>query len=317
METPVFVVNGFLESGKTTFIKETLASEDFNDGAKSLVIVCEEGIEEYDEAEMASLNATVVVAEDIEDMTKEFFINSCNKSKAERIFVEYNGMWKLEDFIERIPKFMEVVQVITLVNAETYDMYLANMKQVMMEQYKLTEMVVFNRCTKDSDRAGYRRSVKAVNGRAQVYFESSDGSSNEINEILPFDVTGPEVVIADEDYGLWYMDAMDNPEKYEGKIIKIKAVVYKPQEYAKKKAFVPGRFAMTCCVDDIRYIGFKCFCDNNTYKILEGYQDRDFINLTARAKVEFVKEYQGQGIVLYAEDISDAAKPEDDLVYFN
>lgn len=317
METPVFIINGFLESGKTTFIQETLASEDFNDGAKSLIITCEEGIEEYDESKMAALNATVVMAEDLEDMTKEFFIDSCNKSKAERIFVEYNGMWKLEDLIDRLPKFMEVVQVITLVNAETYDMYLANMKQVMMEQYKLTEMVIFNRCTKDSDRAAYRRSVKAVNGRAQVYFESSDGSSNEINEILPFDISGSEVVIADEDYGLWYMDAMDNPEKYDGKIIKTKAVVYKPKEYARKKAFVPGRFAMTCCVDDIRYIGFKCFCDDRTAKQLEGYVDRDFINLVARAKVEFVKEYKGQGIVLYAEDISNAAKPEDDLVYFN
>ncbi|MGN0374665.1 MAG: GTP-binding protein [Butyrivibrio sp.] len=315
MEVPVFIVNGFLESGKTSFIKDTLASEDFSDGAQSLIITCEEGIEGYEEA--AQLNATVVTVEDLEDMTKEFFMDCCNKSKAERIFVEYNGMWKLEDFIRRIPKFMEVVQVITLVNAETYDMYLANMKQVMMEQYKLSEMVIFNRCTKDSDRAAYRRSVKAVNGRAQVYFESSDGSSNEVNEILPFDVSGNEIIIEDEDFGLWYMDAMDNPEKYAGKIIKTKAVVYKPKEYTRKKAFVPGRFAMTCCVEDIRFIGFKCFCNDITEKQLEGYRDRDFINLTAKAQVEFVKEYKGTGIILYAEDISDAKKPEDDLVYFN
>ena len=46
MEIPVFIINGFLESGKTSFIKDTLASEDFNDGESSLVIVCEEGGEE-------------------------------------------------------------------------------------------------------------------------------------------------------------------------------------------------------------------------------------------------------------------------------
>ena len=316
MDIPVFIINGFLESGKTSFIQDTLESEDFNDGGKTLVIACEEGMEEYDLVKMSALNTTVVMVEDIEEMTKEFFIDWCNKSKAERIFVEYNGMWKLDDLLERMPKFMEVVQVITLVNAESYDMYLANMRQVMMEQYKMTEMVVFNRCTKDSDRAAYRRSVKAVNGRAQVYFESSDGSSNEVTEILPFDVSGPEVVIEDEDYGLWYMDAMDNPEKYDGKIIKTLAVVYKPQEY-KKKAFVPGRFAMTCCADDIRYIGFKCFLDKTTYAEVEKYPDRAFINLTAKAKVEFVKEYGGPGIVLYAVDIAPGVKPEDDLVYFN
>lgn len=317
MEIPVFLVNGFLESGKTSFIQDTLESEDFDDGGRTLVVVCEEGDEEYDMAKMERLNVTVVTAEDMDDLTKDFFINACNKSKAERIFVECNGMWKMDELMEKMPKFMQVVQIITLVNAETYDMYLANMRQLMMEQYKLTEMVIFNRCTKDSDRASYRRSVKAVNARAQVYFESSDGSSNEVNEILPFDISGDEVVIEDSDFGLWYMDAMDNPEKYQNKTIKTKAVVYKPKEYVKENAFVPGRFAMTCCADDVGFIGFKCICDKATQIQLEPYADREFINLVAVAKVEYVKEYQGQGIVLYAKDISRGEKPEDDLVYFN
>ncbi len=317
MEIPVFIINGFLESGKTAFIKDTLAGEDFNDGSRSLIIACEDGEEEYDKAEMEKLTTHVEMVEDEEELTKDFFVKACDKCKAERVFIEFNGMWNLGEFIDRLPKFMEVAQIITLVNAETYDMYLANMKQVMMEQYKMTEMVIFNRCTKDSNRASYRRSVKAVNGRAQVYFESSDGSSNEINEILPFDVTKDEIEIADEDYGIWYMDAMDNPDKYENKIIKTKAVVYKPKQYAKQGAFAPGRFAMTCCVEDIRFIGFKCKCEKELMKVLDGYKDRDFINLTARAKVEFCKEYKGPGVVLYGMEIADAAKPEDDLVYFN
>ena len=317
MEIPVFLVNGFLESGKTSFIQDTLESEDFDDGGKTLVIVCEEGEADYDMAKMEKLHVTVAKVEDMEELTKDFFIDACNKSKAERIFLECNGMWKLDELIERMPKFMQVVQVITLVNAETYDMYLANMRSVMMEQYKLTEMVVFNRCTKESDRASYRRSVKAVNARAQVYFESTDGSSNEVNEILPFDITKDVIEIEDADFGLWYMDAMDNPEKYEGKTIKTKAVVYKPKEYAKKNAFVPGRFAMTCCADDIGFIGFNCVCDKATQMQIEPYKDREFIFLEAEAKVEFVKEYQGPGIVLYAKDITRAEKPEDDLVYFN
>ena len=172
MELPVFIINGFLESGKTAFIKDTLKGEDFNDGTRSLIIACEDGEEEYSEIEMQKVNAKVVFVEDMDEFTKEFFIAKCNESKAERVFVEFNGMWNLGDFIDKLPSFMPVAQIITLVNAETYDMYLANMKQLMMEQYKLSEMVIINRCTKDSDRAAYRRSVKAVNGRAQVYFES-------------------------------------------------------------------------------------------------------------------------------------------------
>lgn len=169
MELPVFIINGFLESGKTAFIKDTLKGEDFNDGTRSLIIACEDGEEEYSEIEMQKVNAKVVFVEDMDEFTKDFFIAKCNESKAERVFVEFNGMWNLGDFIDKLPSFMPVAQIITLVNAETYDMYLANMKQLMMEQYKLSEMVIINRCTKDSDRAAYRRSVKAVNGRAQVY----------------------------------------------------------------------------------------------------------------------------------------------------
>lgn len=317
MELPVFIINGFLESGKTSFIKDTLASEDFNDGTKTLVIACEDGEEEYDTAEMNNLNTEVVLVEDIAELTKDFYISNCNRTKAERVIVEFNGMWKMGDFIDALPSFLQVVQIITLVNAETYDMYLANMKQVMMEQYRMSEMVIFNRCTKDSDRAGYRRSVKAVNGRAQVYFESSDGSSNEIQEILPFDVDADVIEIADEDYGIWYMDAMDNPAKYDGKTIKAKVVVYKPKEYAGKNTFAPGRFAMTCCADDIGFIGFKCKYDKEMSKVLDNYKDRDFIYLVAEAKIKYCREYQGKGVVLYATSIEKAEKPEDDLVYFN
>ena len=172
MELPVFIINGFLESGKTAFIKDTLKGEDFNDGTRSLIIACEDGEEEYSEIEMQKVNAKVVFVEDMDEFTKDFFIAKCNESKAERVFVEFNGMWNLGDFIDKLPSFMPVAQIITLVNAETYDMYLANMKQLMMEQYKLSEMVIINRCTKDSDRAAYRRSVKEhrciLNHRTEV-----------------------------------------------------------------------------------------------------------------------------------------------------
>ena len=316
MELPVFIINGFIESGKTSFIKDTLASKDFNDGSRTLVIACEEGETDYG-TDMSKYNVSVVNVDDISKLDKDFFVSNCNFYKAQRVFVEFNGMWDLGAFIDSMPKFLEVAQVITLVNAETYDMYLSNMRQLMMNQYLLTEMVIFNRCTKDTDRAAYRRSVKAMNGRAQVYFESSDGSSNEVSEILPFDVEADEIVLADEDYGLWYMDAMDNPQKYEGKTIKTKAVVYKPKQYIKKNTFVPGRFAMTCCVEDIRFIGFKCVCDKKTGEELSHFADRDFINLTAKVKLEFCREYKGLGVVLYAESITGAQKPNDEIVYFN
>ena len=228
-------------------------------------------------------------------------------------------MWNMQSFIESgAPTFFQMAQVITLVDAVTFDMYMANndMKSIMMEKFKLSDMVIFNRCVKDTNRAGYRRNVKVVNGRTQVYFESSDGSSNEVEEILPFDLTKDVIEIADEDYGIWYVDAMDNPEKYNGKTIKMKAVVYKPKSLFRDN-FVPGRFAMTCCADDIRFIGYKCKCDKTAAKQLEAFKDRDFINITASVTVEYQREYKGNGVVLHATDIQPAEKPADEIVYFN
>lgn len=318
MNIPVYILNGFLESGKTKFICETLQSEDFDDGDRSLVVVCEEGIEEYDDSVLKPLKVDVVTIDSEDELTKDYLQKMCLKYKPERVFIEFNGMWRLNDFLEKqIPKFFDIAQIITLVDASTFDLYLANMKSVMMEQFKCSEMVIFNRCVKDTKRASYRRSVKAVNGRAQVYFESSDGSSNEVDEVLPFDMTKDEIEIANEDYGIWYVDAMDNPKKYDGKVLKFLAVVYKPKSLLGSTSFVPGRFAMTCCADDIRFIGIRCKCDKEMNSVLSKYKDRDFVYLTAKAKCEFAKEYRGNGIILYAMDIQPAKKPEDDLVYFN
>ena len=45
---PVFMINGFLESGKTEFINYTLGQPYFKTKGRTLLIVCEEGEVEYD-----------------------------------------------------------------------------------------------------------------------------------------------------------------------------------------------------------------------------------------------------------------------------
>ena len=49
-QIPVYVISGLLESGKTTFIKDTIASDDFFTKGKTLVLSGEEGEVEYEEA---------------------------------------------------------------------------------------------------------------------------------------------------------------------------------------------------------------------------------------------------------------------------
>ena len=96
MKIPVFVIHGFLESGKTRFAQETLEDEYFSGDEHTLVIACEEGIEEYDEEILQKANATLVMLEDKSELN-EMFLTQCQKKyKPTQVVVEYNCMWGLD-----------------------------------------------------------------------------------------------------------------------------------------------------------------------------------------------------------------------------
>mgnify|MGYP001128924370 CR=1 FL=1 len=141
--------------------------------------------------------------------------------------------------------------------------------------------------------------------------KTADGTLDERPEELPFDITADEIEISDADYAIWYMDCQDNPKKYEGKKVSFLALVYNPDKL-KKGIMVPGRFAMTCCVEDVTFIGFKTKYDRE-----DEIPHKSWINITAEVHVEFAKEYKGKGPVLYPISITPAEKPEDELVYFS
>ena len=257
-EIPIYLFTGFMDSGKTTLIKETLLENGFADQGKSLIICCEDGEVEYDEAELKKINASLVMVENEEDFTADF-LNAINmKYLPDQVFIEYNGTWGMDTLTEtELPRGWMVVQSLATVDATTFDMYLANMRTMIMEQLFQADVVIFNRCDDSTDKGKYRRNVKALNRKAQLVYERADGSLDEREEELPFDISGDELEITDADYAIWYMDCLDNPKKYEGKKVSFLALVYNPDKL-KKGIFVPGRFAMTCCVEDIAFIGFKC-----------------------------------------------------------
>ncbi len=311
-EIPVFIFMGFLESGKTKFCQETLVDRDFTDGEPSLLIVTEEGMEEYDEEQLKKRNISVVYLEE-EDINTDKLLDLQDEYEPQNVFIEYNGMWQLDKlFSIRVPKGWTIVQVITLVDASTFTVYNNNMKSLMAEHIQNGDMVVFNRCTDDSDINTMRMAVKTLNRRAQIVFENVNGQASiDQGELeIPYDMDADVIEIEDEDYGIFYIDASDNPEKYEGKVVKFKGQVYLPPQY-KGKSFVPGRFAMTCCAEDVTFLGFKC----NSMET-PNLKDREWVTVTAKIKKEFYKEFDGDGPVLYAQKIEKASKPEEEIVYF-
>ena len=311
-EIPVFVFMGFLECGKTRFCSETLIDRSFTEGEPTLLIVTEEGIEEYDEEELKKRNITTVYLEDT-DLNTEKLLDLQEAYDPKQVMIEYNGMWQLDKlFTIRVPKGWTIVQVITLIDAGTFTVYNNNMKSLMSEHIQSADMVVFNRVRDDSDINTMRMAVKTINRRAQIVFENVNGQAQIDNgEIeIPYDLEADVVKIEDEDFGIFYIDASDNPEKYIDKTVKFKGQVYCPPQYG-GKAFVPGRFAMTCCAEDITFLGFKCVSLETS-----NLQDREWVTVTAKVKCEYYKEFDGEGPVLYAQKIEKSEKAEEDIVYF-
>lgn len=312
-EIPVYMFLGFLESGKTTFAKETLIDRGFTEGEPTLLLVCEEGMEEYDEEDLKKRNIFTEYIDET-NLNTEYLLDLQDKYKPTRVMIEYNGTWKLDKlFGIRVPKGWTVVQVISFVDATTFDVYIVNMKAMMIEAMSAADMIIFNRCDENTRRAEYRRSIKAVNRRAQVIFENKEGIAEIDNSELdlPYDINQPVIEIEDDDFGIFYIDACDNPDKYVGKKIHFKAMVHKPKEYEKNE-FVPGRFAMTCCADDIAFIGFKCYFD--AAKVL---RDRQWITVTGTIEKEYYPEFEGEGPVIKATKVDKAKPAEEEVVYFN
>lgn len=312
-DIPVYLFTGFLESGKTTCIREILEEGNFEDGLRTLFLITEEGEKEVDETLLQYNKVIPVVVEDEEDLTED----ECNKlvkeHKPARIMIEVNGMWDIAKLInETIPENWIVVQTFTTVNAETFQMYINNMKSLLMAHFQQSDLVIFNRCTQEMDKASMRRNVKGINRRAQVLFESEDGSvESNIEEELPFDVTASEIVLEDDDFGLWYLDVSEHPDKYEGKTIIFKGQVYRNRTFP-PDAFVPARAAMTCCADDIAKIGFICH-----YNDAEKLTVNDWVTVAVKVKLEFSKKNQSLYPVLWADKVEAAEPPKEEVVYFS
>lgn len=314
-EIPVYLFTGFLESGKTLFIQDILRDPDFTEEERSLLIVCEEGMEEYDPALLHASRTELVTVEDISELTLRFFRDLGEKYTPDRILIELNGMWEIGDFLEgKLPPEWSIYQIVATVNAQTFEMYSNNIGSRMFEHLTMADLIVFNRCTDELKEMLYKKNIRAMNPRATIFLDDMNGGSEDYRDNMPqpFDLDAPVIEIKDEDFGLWYVDATSSPEKYEGKTVKFKAMAYKPAELAKEHLFVPGRFAMVCCADDIQFIGFLCKNANT-----DDIKHKGWLTLTARVGVEYVQQYRGEGPVLYCEDLQPAEPAAEDIVYFN
>lgn len=312
MSIPVYVFTGFLDSGKTRFMQGTLEDDRFNSGEKTLLLVCEEGEEEYDPDRFAGANVFIEYIDDQDALDEKSLEALRKKYRAERVMVELNGMKLVSDFYAKLPESWLVYQEIMFADASTFLMYNANMRSLVVDKVGGCEMVVFNRYDDSVDKMELHKVVRAINRRCDIAYEDENGDVeyDEIEDPLPFDLEADVIEINDEDYGIWYRDVSEDMKKYSGKTVKFRAQVAHTRK-AEKGCFVPGRFIMTCCVDDIEFMGFVC-----QYEGAEALQQRSWVWVTAKISLRYHKLYKDMGPVLTALEITPAEKAEQDVVTF-
>ncbi len=307
---PVYVINGFLDSGKTDFTKYTLAQPYFKTKGTTLLIVCEEGENEYEEKLLTMTNTVMEIIEDEDELTPAALMALDAKHDPERVIIEYNGMWNYKNF--KLPKKWRLEQQITIIDASSFELYFTNMKSLLSEQLRGSELILFNRCDGIEDLATYKRNVKAINQRADIIFEDKNGEVDvTLDEDLPFDLNTDPIELNNFGYGMFYLDALEHVDRYDGKNIRFTAMVAKPYDMA-DNAFVPGRMAMTCCAEDMQFLGFKC-----EYDEAPSLKEKEWVTVTAHVKKALVPEYQGVGPLLNVVEIEHVSEPQNPIIDFS
>ncbi len=313
MAIPVYMFCGFLESGKTTLIQTTLKDEGFNEGEKTLLLVFEEGIEEYEKQFLLETNTVVEYFDDLSELNIDILRELDRQHMPDRVLIEFNGTWNIDDFIDLgLPTDWIIVQILSTIDASTFTNYINNMRTFMFNVINPADVIVFNRCEEDTSKTYLRTNVKSINKGAQIIYELTDGTISPMtDEELPFDINAPIIQISDDDYGLWYMDCLDNPRKYNGKTVNIQAKVMRRDEDP-DDIYIIGRNAMVCCADDIQLIGYMVKSENGELMV-----DGDWLSLTAKIHVVYDEEYRGEVPMLEEVEYKRIPPLTEELVYFS
>lgn len=312
MMLPVFLFTGFLDSGKTTFLQSMLEDPAFNEGQRTLVILCEDGEEELDPSRFSINNVTIHTVSDQSELTQGNMILWGRKAAASRIMIEYNGMWQMNDLFDRLPENWGIAQETMMVDASTITAFNQNMRQLVVDKLNTAELVIFTRVEPEQDRTELHKLVRGISRGAQIVYDLTDGRSEEddIEDPLPFDLNADIVEIADRDYALFYRDLVDEPAKYEGKTVRYKGLCANNMRLP-KDTFLAGRHIMTCCEADIAYCPLVCKWDraksvkHKGWGIVEGRINEKFSNI-----------YGKKGPVITVHSFDPATEPEQPVATF-
>lgn len=301
---PVFVINGFLEAGKTSFIKSAIIQDPKMRKQKILLVVCEEGEVEYDDIPE---NVVLYSVESKDDIASDTFGKLREKYRPTVVVVEYNGVWGMQRLYDTpLPRSWAIADQMTIIDGETFSSYFSNMKSIFADMLRRSSAVIVNRCTREDDFKFYRDNIKRANPQTDIIYLSRDDGILDITleDELPYSLDDPIIELDDDSFVVWYIDMMDNVDRYIGKTVEYVAQVAKPEHF-RRDFFFPGKSVMTCCANDMQFLGFIC-----QYDKADTLKNDGFVRVRAEVRHEFAPEYGEEGPVLYAKSVAPIARPK-------
>lgn len=308
---PVYLFTGFLESGKTTFIQQTLCDPTFDLGGRTLLLLCEEGIEEYEPAAWSTGNVFVEVLEEESGLTAEHLADLLGAHGCTNVIVEYNGMWQLDSLYSAMPAGWVVYQEFMFADSNTFLSYNQNMRSLMVDKLRSCEILVLNRDTGRLDRDEVFRIVRAINRRCDIAYENLEGKAvyDERPVPLPFDLDARIVEIGPDAYAAWYADMGEQLDRYHGKTVRFVGRVLTREN--SPVSFLIGRDVMTCCEADIQFAPLAAVWQHTDTLVQNSWYEA-----TAVIEVREHPAYDGPGPVLRILTMHPAQAPEPEVATY-
>lgn len=292
-KVPVFVIQGFLDSGKTSFIKATLKRDKLFSKGKTLLLCCEQGEIEYDQEALKALDIEIIYFDSEEEFSLLRLHELHKKYNPARYIIEMNFLWNENNIV--YPEYMDIMQIFTIIDGTTFATYYPNMKQKFNNAIQISDVVAFTKLNGDNTSLlPFKQGLAVTNYRCFYCLMNEEclAEKEAFDSLVPYDLSQDELFIDENDFGIFYIDSYTNKENYENKIVNFKAWVAKTPKL-KGSEFVLGRKVLNCCAEDIQFFGFLVKDDLNL-----NLKHNSWINIKARCNVEYSKEYKEEEVVL-------------------
>lgn len=293
---PIFIINGFLDSGKTQFILVTIHRDNFYTRGSTLLLVCEEGENEYNQDDLKKYKTDIVFLKE-DELNAKNLDKLYHQYKPNRIVMEMNMMFDQTKI--SFPNYFEIAQYITLIDGETFPIYYNNMRQKFTDVIKLSDVVAFTKLKSREPLSSYQTGLKVTNSQCLYCLIDENCVSTEqaFQTPLPYDKEKDEIVIEDNDFGTFYIDTFDNRPDYEDKVIVFNAWVVKSDKLNSNE-FIAGRKVLNCCAEDVQLFGFLV-----KTSFAKNLKHDSWARIKAKCKIEYNEEYSEEEVILYPIEI--------------